>query len=123
MSARKSACCAGVLPSTLPSPVLALLRPVRSLSKVDLPAPFGPTSADTLPSGTLILQFFNAQNEPYFLPSCFVCIAILVIGYPPILNYFFLCSATRTNASTDSSSSPALRALATHMLSSWLNAS
>jgi len=34
------------------SPALGRMRPLTTLSSVDFPAPFGPSSANTLPGGT-----------------------------------------------------------------------
>jgi len=51
-------------PSTVTSPALGAASPTERLSKVDFPAPFGPTSATTCPSGIASVQSRNAVAEP-----------------------------------------------------------
>jgi len=60
MSARKAGSWRGVPPFTVARPALGLDSPASRRSSVDLPAPFGPTSAEIRPSGTLIVQSVRA---------------------------------------------------------------
>jgi hypothetical protein len=60
MSARKAGSWRGVPPFTVVWPALGLDSPASRRSSVVLPAPFGPMSAEILPSGTVIVQSFRA---------------------------------------------------------------
>src|SRR5580693_5580564 len=55
---------AGTPPSTVTRPAVGVVRPVAMFSRVDFPAPFGPTSATTWPPGTPSVQSRNAQVLP-----------------------------------------------------------
>ena len=54
----------GTAPSTATVPVVGAARPTRSRRSVVLPAPLGPTSAVTRPSGTRKVQSWRAQLTP-----------------------------------------------------------
>ena len=57
-------------------PVLGASSPTASCSSVVLPAPFGPTSPTTLPSGMVRVQSWSAHFRPYCLPSPFVSMTV-----------------------------------------------
>src|SRR2546421_9682244 len=54
----------GSRPKTLTVPASARHKPRMCLIKVDFPAPFSPTSPNTLPRGTCSERLFNAVFEP-----------------------------------------------------------
>src|SRR5579862_5504518 len=83
MSARKAGSCRGTPPSTSADPPVGRARPVSSRSKVDLPAPFGPTSALIRPAGTVIVQSLRAAPRRYRLVSPLVSIAIVSVAIGP----------------------------------------
>jgi hypothetical protein len=63
--ARCAAFAAGREPSTMSVPDVGASSPHANCSKVDLPAPFGPTSPITRPCGMVRLQSVNAGRLPY----------------------------------------------------------
>src|ERR1700683_1507834 len=67
-------------------PVVGASIPVARLIKVVLPAPFGPTSPATCPTGTGSVQSATAQRWPQRLPRLRASIAAvaLVILLPPV---------------------------------------
>ena len=83
MSARNAGSCRGTPPSTRADPAVGLARPVSSRSRVDLPAPFGPTSALIRPSGTVTVQSLRAALRRYRLVSPLVSIAIASVAIGP----------------------------------------
>jgi hypothetical protein len=56
-------------PSTVTVPSVGTVRPAAMFISVDLPAPFGPTSAARAPAGTARVQSSSAHDFPYRLPS------------------------------------------------------
>ena len=46
------------------SPAIGRIRPLITLSSVDLPAPLGPSSAKTLPAGTLKSTPWSTSIRP-----------------------------------------------------------
>ncbi len=56
-------------PSTVISPLLGLSCPVISFMKVDLPAPFGPSSP-VMPAGTETVTSLSPMTWPYHFESC-----------------------------------------------------
>ncbi len=63
MSARNAGACRGAPPSTETVPRVGLASPASIRSSVVLPAPFGPTSAETRPSGTVTVQSVSALTR------------------------------------------------------------
>src|SRR5439155_14075661 len=61
----------GSTPSTRTRPALGRSNPTPALISVDLPAPFGPTSAVMLPRGTATSTSLSAhrRRRPYRLPT------------------------------------------------------
>ena len=51
-------------PSTCTSPAVGAISPTARCRSVVLPAPFGPTSAVTVPRGSVSEQSRSAQREP-----------------------------------------------------------
>ncbi len=51
-------------PRTVAVPAVGRVRPTAMFISVDLPAPFGPTSAARDPSGTARVQSCSAQDFP-----------------------------------------------------------
>src|SRR5579859_3802183 len=78
--ARKSGSWRGAPPSTRAEPAVGRASPVSSRSSVDLPAPFGPTSALIRPCGTVTVQSLSAVPRRYRLVSPAVSMAS---GPPP----------------------------------------
>ena len=76
-------------PSTVTPPSVGLVRPTAMVSRVVLPAPFGPTRATIWPPGMSSVQSRSAQVRRYRLPSA-VDSMTFMIGYlgsgrsPPI---------------------------------------
>ena len=60
-------------------PEVARVRPAASLSRVDLPAPLGPTTATVFPSGIDSEQSLSAVIRRYDFVSDFVASAVLTV--------------------------------------------
>ena len=58
----------GMSAQHLDDPAVGARSPTASCSRVVLPAPFGPTSPTTFPSGMDRVQSESAQRRPYLLP-------------------------------------------------------
>ncbi len=56
-------------PSTFTDPLLGRSWPVISFMKVDLPAPFGPSSP-VIPAGTLTVTSLRPMTWPYHFDTC-----------------------------------------------------
>ena len=82
ISARYAGSWRAAPPSTAARPAVGAASPASSRSSVVLPAPFGPTSADIRPSGTLIVQSLSAVTRRYRLVSPLVSITA-VMRCPP----------------------------------------
>src|SRR5919106_3573592 len=65
-------------PPTRASPSFARLRVVRIFTVVDLPAPLGPSSPKTTPSGTEKERPSSAWTSPYFLTRPVASIALVI---------------------------------------------
>ena len=59
-------------------PEVGASSPAASCSRVVLPAPFGPTSPTTRPSGMASVQSRSAQVRPYCLPSPLASMTALI---------------------------------------------
>src|SRR3984885_6737059 len=71
---------AGMPPSTVTPPSVGLVRPTAMVSRVVLPAPFGPTRATIWPPGMSRVQSRRAHVRRYRLPSA-VDSMTFMIGY------------------------------------------
>ena len=67
-------------PSTVALPSVGAVRPTDMFSSVVLPAPFGPTSATTCPSGTASVHSRSAHVPRYRLPSPVVSMTFMVFS-------------------------------------------
>src|ERR1700678_2862729 len=83
ISARNAGSCRGA-PSITGARILAgLASPARIRSRVVFPAPFGPASAQTRPSGTVTVHSASALARRYRLDSSYVSIAVLMAASVP----------------------------------------
>ena len=70
----------GSPPSTVSVPAVGLVRPTAMVSRVVLPAPFGPTRATMWPPGMVSVQSRSAHRRRYRLPSSLVSMTFMT-GY------------------------------------------